>query len=256
MIENAIHSINESDVIFLGLDYYGTCGEQGNGPTLIRQALNSLSSYDPSSDKDCFDELKISDAGDIKTSDFNELREKVRDKLKGVKGMPLIMGGEHLVSLPVIEVLKPKNVLIFDAHADFYDKYKNQKYSYATVTKRISELVDRVVIAGVRDVTVEEHKALKNVELIDVQEVPEKITSGDWYISIDLDVLDPIYCPEVSTPVPFGVDLKTLVKVLNKVCLNHRIIGLDVVELTAKNKGLSSVNAGGIIMNYLKRRCG
>ena len=256
MIENAIHSINESDVIFLGLDYYGTCGEQGNGPALIRKALNSFSSYDLVTGKDCFDELKICDTGDIKTSDFSILREKVRDKLTGVKGMPIILGGEHLVTLPVIEALKPKNVLIFDAHADFYDEYKGNKYSYATVTKRISELVDRVVIAGVRDIAQEEAAQLKNVELISVEEVPERITSGEWYVSIDLDVLDPIYCPEVSTPVPLGVDLRTLVKVLNKVCLNHRIIGLDVVELTAKNKGLSSVNAGGIIMNYLKRRCG
>jgi agmatinase len=256
MIQNAIHSPKKADIIFLGINYYKTCGEHGSGPKLLRQAINTLSSYDPKSGKDAFDELRISDAGDINARNYDELRKKVMKKVSGFKGTPVVLGGEHLVSLPVIEALRPKNVLILDAHADFYDKYAGNKHSYATVARRISELVDNVVIAGVRDLTLIEAKALKasKVKVVPLNKAT-KIHKGDWYVSIDLDVLDPIYCPEVSTPVPFGCDLRTLVKVLNKICLSHRIVGLDIVELTAKKKGLSSINAGGIIMNYLKRRC-
>ncbi|MBD3312467.1 hypothetical protein GF352_03385 [archaeon] len=257
MIENAIHSMSDADIMFLGLDYYGTCSEQGNGPSLIRQALNSFSSYDMKRGVDVFDELRICDAGDIKESNYDKLRRKVLKKLSPEPEAFLItLGGEHLVTLPVIESLKPANVLIFDAHADLHDKYNGQENSYATVAHRISERVDKVLITGVRDLTVTEAgelKKLDNVELVKFEELPDKMGSEPWYVSIDLDVLDPVYCPEVSTPIPLGVSLEFLVKVLNRICLHHRIVGLDIVELTARKKGLSSINAGGIIMNYLRR---
>lgn len=258
MIENAIYKKEEADIVFIGLDYYGTCGEKGNGPTLIREAINLASSYDITNGKDFFDELKISDSGDIKTKSYEELNRRAKEKLKDVKGTIIMLGGEHLVTLAVIEAIKPENVLILDAHADFYNEYNGNKHSYATVTRRISEIAKKVVIAGVRDTVkqeIEDLKTSKNVKLIKFEDVPREVRKGSWYISIDLDVLDPIYCPEVSTPVPMGVNYESLVNVLNKICLNVNLVGLDVVELTAKTKGLSSTTAGGIIMNYLKRRC-
>lgn len=259
MIENAVYSINNADIIFLGLDYYGTCGERGRGPSLIRDALNSFSSYNVKTGFDAFNKLRICDAGDITAESYDELRREVLGKLEDKPaGFLITLGGEHLVSLPVIEALKPQNVLIFDAHPDLYDSYKGKEYSYATVTRRVSELVDKVLITGVRDLTIteaDEMRKIDNVELVSLDEVEAKLDDNSWYISIDLDVLDPVYCPKVSTPIPLGISLKNLVKVLNSICFNHKIVGLDVVELTAKKKGLSSINAGGIIMNYLKRRC-
>jgi len=255
MIDNAVHEPTKADVVFLGLDYYGTCGEQGRGPSLIRQAINNWSSYDLVNGKDAFNELRISDLGDIKARTYESLREQVR-ALK-FNGTLVMMGGEHLVSLPVIEKLKPDNVLFFDAHADFFNEYKGNKYSYATVARRASELAKNVFIAGVRDLALEEAEALAgtNVKLINVKEALKLKLNGSLYVSVDLDVLDPSHCPDVSTPVPLGCSYELLVKVLNKVCLNPKLLGLDVVELTTNKKGLSSVNAGGIIMNYLKRRC-
>ncbi|MFA5406233.1 MAG: arginase family protein [Candidatus Nanoarchaeia archaeon] len=255
MIDNAVHPQKESDITFIGLNYYGTCSEQGKGPSLIRDSLNSLSSYDLVTGKDAFNELRICDLGDIKASTYESLRKQVQ-KLS-FNNTLIMLGGEHLVSLPVIEQLRPDNVLIFDAHADYYDEYDGKKNSYATVTRRISELVSNVYVAGVRDLALEEASELvnSNVKLISVEDAGHLKLKGSLYVSVDLDVLDPCHCPEVSTPVPLGTNYELLVKVLNKACLNHNLLGLDVVELTAKRKGLSSVNAAGIIMNYLKRRC-
>ena len=258
MIDNAVYNKEEADVVFLGLNYYETCGEKGNGPELIREVINLQSSYDMTTGKDFFDELKICDLGDIKTKNYDELRKKTIEKLKGVKGTIIMLGGEHLVTLPVIEALKPENVLVLDAHADYYNEYNNNKHSYAAVTRRISEIAKKVVIAGVRDAVKQEMddlKLAKNVKLIKFEDITKEVKTGNWYVSIDLDVLDPIYCPEVSTPVPMGVTYESLVNVLNKICLHVNLVGLDIVELTASNKGLSSTTAGGIIMNYLKRRC-
>ncbi len=255
MIDNAIYSPENADIVFLGLPFYSTCGEKGNGPFLIRKAMNSLSSFNMKSGKDAFDELRISDLGDIRAKDFLKLREKVLGKLKDIHSLVISLGGEHLATLPVVEALKPGNVLIFDAHADFYDKFNGKKYSYATVTRRISEIVPNVVVAGVRDMSAEEAESLKksSVRVVSLDDIPK--FKGTLYVSVDLDVLDPSFCPEVSTPVPLGESYGHLVKVLNRVCLSNELVGLDIVELTARKKGLSSINAGGLIMNYLKRRC-
>ncbi len=247
MIDNAVYGLKEADIIFLGINYYETCGKKGNGPKVIRQSINLWSTYDFKKKIDIFDKLKICDIGDISGS-FKDIIKKSL-VLKDAKGVPIILGGEHLISYAVVNALRPKNVLVFDAHADSFDKYKGKKYSYATVVKRISEIADNVYLCGVRDVCVEED--LSNVKLIKLKDV--KKIKGPVYVSIDLDVLDPIYCPDVSTPVPFGLKLDELVKVLNGICF--KIIGLDVVELTSKKVGLSSTTAGGIIMSYLKRRC-
>lgn len=257
IVDNAIHQLNDSDIAFLGLDYYGTCGEQGFGPSLIRESLNGFSSYDPLTRKDAFNELRICDLGDVKSDDFKELSIKVNGLLNNLHSTLIMLGGEHLVSLPVIKQLRPDNIVFLDAHADYFNEFNGRGQSYATVTRRVSELVSNVVVSGVRDLTLTEAKDLEgsNVKLCSMNELLKMKFKGSLYVSVDLDVLDPIYCPEVSTPIPMGWSLTDLVKVLNKICINNDLLGLDVVELTAKEKGLSSVNAGGIIMNYLKRRC-
>ncbi len=257
MIDNAFFNPSEADIVFIGAPYYGTCGERGNGPLLVRRALNKLSSYSIKCGVDAFDCLKISDAGDLPVKSFKQLSVSAEKLLSGINGLPLIIGGEHTVSLPFIKALRPKSVLLFDAHADLFDSYNGRRVSYATVSRRISELVDEVFIVGVRDLTISEAEFLDgggNVSLIDFSDV-ERFSGKDLYVSVDLDVLDPVYCPSVSTPVPGGVSYSFLVKVLNKVLLNNNLVGLDFTELTARRDCLSSVNVGGLVMNYLKRRC-
>jgi len=261
MIDNANSTINKSDILFLGLPFYSTCGVRGCGPKAIREALNSLSSFNLKTMKDSFDVLKIKDYGDVKAVDYNSLERKVDSSIKsiyskGFNGSFIFMGGEHLVTLPLIKSLSKRssfNCLILDAHADFYDKYKGSKFSYATVTRRVSELVDKVYIAGVRDLSLEEFSGLKDsrVKMVDFNEASRLLKRGSWYVSVDLDVLDPIYCPCVSTPVPLGLKLIDLVKLLNTACLSRNMVALDIVELTSRFKDLSAVNTAGLIINYL-----
>ncbi len=258
MIDNAFFNPSEADIVFIGAPYYNTCGKKGNGPLLVRRALNKLSSYSIKCGVDAFDCLKISDAGDLPVNSFKELSVSAKQLLSKINGLPLIIGGEHTISLPFIKALRPKTVLLFDAHADLFDSYNGKRISYATVSRRISELVDKVFIVGVRDLTISEAEFLNNndnIHLIDFSDIKRLNGINDLYVSVDLDVLDPIYCPSVSTPVPGGVSYSFLVKVLNKVLLNNNLVGLDFTELTARRDCLSSVNVGGLVMNYLKRRC-
>lgn len=265
MIDNADYSVEQADFLVLGVPFYSTCGVKGNGPLAIRQSLNSLSSFNMNTGRDLFDVLKIRDHGDINASNYKMLETKISKSLKniysnGFKGSFIFLGGEHLVTLPLVKGLMGKerfNYLVLDAHADFYDKYLSKKQSYATVTRRVSELVNKVYVAGVRDLTLTESKSLinnSNVKLINMNEIPKLLSNGKWYISIDLDILDPIYCPNVSTPVPIGLTLKELVNLLNDTCFNSGVIAIDFVELTSRSKDLSAVNTAGLIIKYLESR--
>ncbi len=252
MIDNAIKNPKQADIVILGLPYYGTCGVSApHAYKSFVKSFNSLSSFNFKTKEDAFDKYVIANPKPIKN--YQTMESKIKSMYKGQQF--IFIGGEHLVALAAIKALKPKRVLIFDAHADFFDKYSGKKESYATVTRRISELVDEVYLAGVRDLTEEEYSALKksNVELISISEV-QKIPKGDLYISIDLDVLDPSHCPDVSTPVPLGITMQDLVNALKTACLNNNVIGIDICELTCDRPGLSSTNASGLVMNYLWAR--
>ncbi len=252
MIDNAITDTDRADIVIQGLPYYMTCGVKSpNAYKSFIKSFNSLSSLNMRTRVDVFDKFIIACPDPI--SNYNEMERWIKKNNKGQHF--IFIGGEHLITLPVIKALRPKRVLIFDAHADYHDEYNGRKESYATVTRRISELVDKVYLTGVRDLTIEEMNSLKNsnVELISIKDL-DKIPSSELYISIDLDILDPSHCPEVSTPVPLGISMHDLVNALKTVCLKNNIIGLDVNELTCDKPGLSSINAAGIVMNYLWTR--
>lgn len=253
MIDNTQASWSNANFVILGLPYYSTCPVKApRAYDSFERSFNSLSSLDMKSGIDPFDKYLI--ANPAPQPNYKLIEETIK-KLNSGQNFILI-GGEHLVTLPVIKALKPKRVIVFDAHADFYDEYNGRKESYATVTRRISELVDEVYLVGVRDLTIPEKEALKDskkVKIISISDIP-KIPKGDIHVSIDLDVLDPSQCPEVSTPVPLGISMSDLVNALKTICIRFNVTGLDVVELASSRQGLSSVNAAGIVLNYLWMR--
>ncbi len=159
---------------------------------------------------------------------------------------PVMLGGEHSISFGAVRAVKKKypaiSVLQLDAHADLRDTYQGSPYSHASVGRRISELCP-LVQAGVRSISKEEADFLakSDVKMFPmgfINENPEWIKricenlSGDIYITIDLDVLDPSVMPATGTPEPGGIywnDLLGLIKEVSGVC---RIRGFDIVELT------------------------
>jgi agmatinase len=155
-----------------------------------------------------------------------------------------MFGGEHSLSLGMVQALKEKNqdicVLQLDAHADLRDEYLGTKYSHACVMRRVLELCP-IVQVGIRSLSWEEQKFLtqNNMHLFSAipgsdLASPEEITASlrdNVYVSIDLDVFDPSIVPAVGTPEPGGMQWHEVLNLLRTVTLHKRVIGFDLVEL-------------------------
>ncbi len=176
---------------------------------------------------------------------INLVYQKVKE-LTDRNKFPVIIGGEHSISLGAVKSFKEKHpnlsCLVLDAHADLRNEYEGSKYSHACVTRRIQELVP-VVISGVRSLAKEEAEYLSTEEAPlcvfakslqpEAPKVADVISnlSDEVYLSVDIDVLDTGIMPSVGTPEPGGLLWDEILEFLKPICKSKHIVGFDVVEL-------------------------
>lgn len=159
--------------------------------------------------------------------------------------IPVMLGGEHSISLGAVQAMKDRypqiSVLQLDAHADLRDAYQGSPYSHAAVGRRIVEVCP-LVQAGIRSLSAEEAVFMAEGRVCtffadaifagnDWREKICKNLSGDVYVTIDLDVLDPAIMPSTGTPEPGGLSWKDVLGLLKDLSCHCRIRGFDVVEL-------------------------
>ncbi len=152
---------------------------------------------------------------------------------------PLLLGGDHSVSFPIVKAIAahygPVNILHFDAHPDLYDDFDGNPSSHASPFARIMEagLASRLVQVGIR--TLNAHCLAQatrfGVEIVPMRDfTPDTVPrlAGPVYISVDLDGLDPAFAPGVSHHEPGGLSVRQLLDVLARV--DAPVIGADIVE--------------------------
>jgi arginase len=184
------------------------------------------------------------DLGDVDTSGDPDksfaLTEKAVAGILGKGAAPIVIGGDHSITYPVLKAFarafKPLDVLHFDAHPDLYEDLYGDRLSHACPFARVLEdgLVASVVQVGVRAITAAHRaKALKNgvrmVEMKDIQDPLHLRFANPVYISFDMDALDPAFAPGVSHHEPGGLSTRQALQVIQS--LKGRIVGLDIVEL-------------------------
>jgi agmatinase len=158
---------------------------------------------------------------------------------------PVMLGGEHSLSLGMVKAIKEKFsdicVLQLDAHADLRDEYLGTRYGHACVMRRIYELCP-IVQVGIRSLSFEERQFINQNDIptfyiknssSDLPPTDNIINSlgSNVYVSIDLDVFDPSIMPSVGTPDPAGMLWNEVVNLLRCVAENRQLIGFDLVEL-------------------------
>lgn len=245
------------------------------GPKAVREASYNFESYNLHFDKMLT--VENYDIGDVNVTNGNYentnmmLKDTVLSVLKmGLK--PIVIGGEHTVTNGVMQAIYDYDedyfhdltIVHLDAHFDMRDTYLGEKYSHATVLRRIHELNPKQIIQlGIRSAEYEEFDYVKKHDNItyytnydlknNKEEVLKTLDAIDTpiYITVDIDVLDPAYAPSVGTPAPCGItpfDLEEIMGILSK----KDSIGLDVVEVSSDIIGDStSINAAQIIYDYL-----
>jgi arginase len=208
------------------------------------------------------DDTVMVDLGDVDTSgDPDKTFALTTKAVAGIlaKGaVPIILGGDHSITYPVLKAyaanFRPLDVLHFDAHPDLYDELYGDRLSHACPMARVLEdgLAANIVQVGVRAVTAgQRSKALKHaVRMIEMREIADPLHlkfSNPVYISFDLDALDPAFAPGVSHHEPGGLTTRQALQAIQ--ALKGRIVGLDIVELnpTRDSSGITAAAAFKII---------
>jgi agmatinase len=172
---------------------------------------------------------------------FQAVKNKTRELL-GTGKFLSFFGGEHSVSIGIIEAFREKykdlTVLQLDAHADLRESYLGSEFNHACAMHRASKST-RLVQVGIRSMDISE-KQYVNPETCfyahEMQKDPSwmersfRAMTGQVYLTIDLDVLDPAIMPSTGTPEPGGMDWYTLITYLEKVIRSKKIVGFDIVE--------------------------
>ncbi|HEX9448764.1 MAG TPA: agmatinase, partial [Dongiaceae bacterium] len=225
------------DACFVGVPFdIGTSNRSGArfGPRQIRAESCLLRPYNMATRAAPFDSMQVADIGDVAINTFNLLKsidliEAAYDEIVGHNCIPLTMGGDHTIVLPILRALArkhgPVGLVHVDAHADVNNSMFGEKIAHGTPFRRAVEegLLDgkRVVQIGLRGtgyeaedfdwpkaqgfrvVQAEEcwHKSLTPL----MAEVREQLGKGPVYLSFDIDGLDPSSAPGTGTPEPGGL---------------------------------------------------
>ncbi len=238
------------------------------GPSSVREASYNLERYNLFLDKNL--DVPLYDLGDLEVvhGNFKKTCSHLESTVKELSDLditPVAIGGEHTISYPLVNALKIKDatIICFDAHLDLRNEYMGEKYSHATVMRRIFDLnPENMVQIGIRSCS-EAEAAFARSEQIeyytspdvrkDLKGVGNYISSldGPLYVTVDMDVLDPAYAPSVGTPVPGGLSPPELQKLIYSL-KGKEVIGFDLVEVSSSQIGdITSVNGAQIIYDFL-----
>ena len=239
----------EADLVLFGAPFDGTTSFRPGtrfGPNAIRNESFGIETYSPYQDLDLVD-VNLCDIGDLDLPFGNprkaldHIQEITRVILNDHK-LPIMLGGEHLITLGAFEAVYEKYpdvcVIHLDAHTDLRETYIGEQLSHSAVIKRVWDLVgdDRIYQFGIRSGEryefefAKEHTHLQKFDLEGFKDVVEKLKDKPVYFTLDLDVLDPsIFCG-TGTPEAGGITYMELQKAVMQLAVLN-IVGCDINEL-------------------------
>lgn len=180
-------------------------------------------------------------SGDKKKS--LDLISRALRQLLSQEKFPILLGGDHLITLPAVEQMlqvHPKlHLLQIDAHADLREEYLGEILSHSTVMRKVVDRLGqgRLLQIGIRSGTEEEFRFAKemrskiSLDQRSLRSMVRHLKNQPVYVTFDLDVIDPSLLPGVGTPEPGGLTFQGFLSLLKELRPLH-VIGFDLVELT------------------------
>lgn len=277
----------DADVAILGVpNDMGTQYRSGCrfGPRGIREASTMFSfghggmySHEDSATYLTEDQVRMQDVGDVDilhtdmaTSNANTTNA-VRQILAR-KAMPIILGGDHSVTAAVLAAYDsepPIHVIQIDAHLDFVSERCGVRYGNGNPMRRASEMahVSGMTQLGIRNVSsssVEDYEAarafgsdiisVRQFRAIGVKKVLERIPAGKrYYITMDIDGLDPALAPGTGTPSCGGFSYYEVVELYQGLAKRGHVAGMDMMEVSPPYDptGITSMHAAQILMTAI-----
>lgn len=286
---DAAYNYKDSEYVIFGVPYDFTSSYRPGSrwaPDEIRKANLNFEMYENYYGKDLTD-IPVHDAGNIDPSvsindTLDEVYLSVLELLDDEK-VPIMLGGEHSITYASVKACAQKirereqkkngeninfGCLVLDAHLDMRTEFRGVKYNHACVTRNIyREITKNIVMIGVRSGSKEEWEFMKDnnipyytaddvresgLEEI-IKEANEKLNTDNTYFSLDMDVLDPAYCPGLGTPEPFGLTSVNVRDIIRKV--SPKTMAFDIVEISPEyDNGTSALLAAKFIKEYIFAR--
>ena len=262
-------SIEDARIVVFGIPFEGRVNLRhgaDTGPQSVRVASDSIETYSPALDRD-LDDLPIADVGDCELGTGSP-----RDQLAWARReierfwrpelLPVMLGGDHTATVPVIEVLAPAipelRILQLDAHPDLREEFLGERFNYASAMARVMDVVapERIYQVGMRTGAREEYErkaphlfpahAVHPVEA--VRSLVPELYQYPLYVTIDVDVLDPSEAPGTGAPEPCGLRTAELIEII-RLLRPCRIVGTDLMEV-AQNfdpSGRTAITASWVL---------
>ena len=245
-----MHGHKDAAIVLFGVPFDATSTYRkgsAEAPAKIRDESHGIETYSPYQNKD-LSNIKVFDGGDLNVSGdrVEDMLDKTEDYTKQVLRagkFPLMLGGEHLVTLGAFRAIAKKYpdvcVVHFDAHTDLRNDWEGSPCNHSTVIRRCFDIVGkgRIFQFGIRSGEKAEFEfAAKNTVLTKnnfegLQSKIRKIGRRPVYFTIDLDVLDPSELGGTGTPEAGGVRFLELLDAARKV-FGLNVVGCDITELS------------------------
>ena len=181
----------------------------------------------------------IEDLGNVDAGSIDDMADEVRAKLNSTKNFPIIIGGDHTVTLAGVRAVKPDKVVVMDAHPDCEDSDGHD----GVVRKLVEELgAENVILYGVRVASKSEHDFIRKHRLRIIRDPKElEKINGKVYLSVDFDVLDPSVIQTVGNPEPMGLNFSEASEAIR--ALSDKLVAADFVEFTPIKSDITGIYA-------------
>ncbi len=261
----------------LGLNYRSGPRQ---GPAGVREASRIIRRIHPVSGVRPYDLCTVADIGDAPINPLNKdlSVDQIQEFFQAVKAAgirPIAIGGDHTIPIPILRALaadRPVGILHIDAHADVLDTMCGTTVNHATFMRRAYEekLIDpkRVIQLGLRGtrfgdddvqfgydhgyniITLDQYEEMGRAAAIET--INAVLGDGPFYISLDIDSIDPAYAPGTAVPEIGGLlprDLQVIIRSL----LGKDLIGADISEVAPAYDptGITCVTAANMMFEIL-----
>ena len=263
----------EAEIVLYGAPFDSTTSFRPGarfGPAAMRHESFGLETYSPYQDADLTDRA-VFDSGDLELC-FGSAEAALADiearaeEILGDGKLPLLLGGEHLVTLGAVRAVAKRypdlHILHFDAHADLRDDYLGAKLSHACVLRRCHDLlgdgrIHQFCIRSGDRAEFQFAKAHTELHPFDFSGLEEtvarlKAANAPVYLTIDLDCLDPGIFPGTGTPEAGGISFPQLLNAIRTAGAAN-VVAADVNELAPMLDltGISTATACKVLRELL-----
>jgi guanidinopropionase len=279
-----VEVLNGVDIGVLGIPFDGGVTNRTgarHGPRAVREQTTLVRRYNQATGIGPFDLVRVADVGDAWLEKPYELTgalkeiEAVVAKLHEAGTIPLSVGGDHSVTLPVLRAISrdgPIGLVHIDAHCDTGDDYLGSRFHHGAPFRRAVEegLIDpkRTIQIGIRgsinhpDMWKFSHDSGMRVVYMEeftdkgwrwaAEEALRVVGAGPAYLSFDVDGLDPVFAPGTGTPESGGISMVEAQRFIRAV-QGLNFVGGDVVEVSPPfdPSGLTAQNAANILFEVL-----